>query len=119
MGELPYRILMDNGMYSAEVEDFFADLGIEVSGKDRVQVHTTAAYNPQANKAERMHRQFKIYLKANIMQASGEQSYWPDLVQPFCYKWNSRRRSKFGGLSPFSLIYFSEPQLSIERLLSP
>ena len=65
-----------------------------------------------------MHRELKKYLKANI-GGLGNQAYWPSLIPPFEFRWNSRKRKTLGNLSPFQLVKYTEPELSIERLLSP
>ena len=78
----------------------------------------TTAYNPKANPVERMHRELKKYLRSVVHQ-TGHQAYWPEFVAPFTYRWNSRERKKLGGYSPFELIKYSEPELDIERVLSP
>jgi hypothetical protein len=123
IGELPYRLIMDGGMYNEEVAAFFKDLGINCREsnkrkKQKVEVRSTTAYNPKANPVERMHRELKKYLRAMVHQ-TGHQAYWPEFVAPFTYRWNSRERKKLGGYSPFQLIKYSEPALDIERVLSP
>ena len=123
IGELPYRLVMDGGMYNEEVAAFFKDLGINCKEgnkrkKQKVEVKATTAYNPKANPVERMHRELKKYLRSVVHQ-TGHQAYWPEFVAPFTYRWNSRERKKLGGYSPFQLIKYSEPALDIERVLSP
>eukprot|EP00942_MAST-04A_sp_MAST-4A-sp1_P007416 g7416.t1 len=123
IGELPYRLVMDGGMFNEEVAAFFKDLGINCKEgnkrkKQKVEVKATTAYNPKANPVERMHRELKKYLRSVVHQ-TGHQAYWPEFVAPFTYRWNSRERKKLGGYSPFQLIKYSEPALDIERVLSP
>eukprot|EP00944_MAST-04C_sp_MAST-4C-sp1_P004877 g4877.t1 len=116
MGKLPYVVVMDNGMLSTEVENFLIDLGI--AARRKVRTKPTAPHNPQANKVERMHSELKKYLRTLCYQLK-HQAHWPELIQPFAFQWNSRKREKLGGYSPFELIMYDQPELSIERMISP
>ena len=44
---------------------------------------------------------------------------WPELIQPFAFRWNSRHREKLGGYTPFEIVMYENPKLSIECMLSP
>ena len=118
MGKLPYKVVMDHGMMSDEVRNFLRDLGIACKPKKQVRIAPTAPHNPQANKVERMHSELKKYLRTICYQLK-HQAHWPELLQPFAFRWNSRRREKLGGYSPFEIITYENPELSIERMLSP
>lgn len=118
MGKLPYKVVMDHGMMSMEVQNFLRDLGIACKPNKAVRIKPTAPHNPQANKVERMHTELKKYLRTICYQLK-HQAHWPELIQPFAFRWNSRRREKLGGYSPFEIIMYENPELSIERMLSP